>query len=154
MISLLVIDNDIVTSNGDRMPNNLKALRNEKGFTQEQLGDHIGVSKQAVWKWENGERPITIEVAERLAEKLECRVQDIDPTLEPRPDIKRELLRKVMDAGFSYLEENKYLLSAQETSVFVISLYDNVNNSEDHVTTEQINAIVRTIIEMRAHQLS
>ena len=34
--------------------NNIKRIRQNKGVTQEQLGDSIGVSGQAVSKWENG----------------------------------------------------------------------------------------------------
>lgn len=35
--------------------NSIKRIRQNKGVTQEQLGDIIGVSGQAVSKWENGE---------------------------------------------------------------------------------------------------
>lgn len=35
--------------------NNIKRIRQNKGVTQEQLGDSIGVSGQAVSKWENGD---------------------------------------------------------------------------------------------------
>ncbi len=34
--------------------NRIRTLRKERGFTQEQLADAIGISFQAVSKWENG----------------------------------------------------------------------------------------------------
>ena len=35
----------------------IRKYRNEKGYTQEQLGRLLGVSTQAVSKWENGGTP-------------------------------------------------------------------------------------------------
>ena len=35
--------------------NNLKYLRKKNGYTQEQIAERIGVSRQAVAKWERGE---------------------------------------------------------------------------------------------------
>ena len=35
--------------------NKIRDLRRERGITQEQLADRIGVSFQAVSKWENGD---------------------------------------------------------------------------------------------------
>lgn len=34
--------------------NNLKLFRKKYGYTQEQIAERIGVSRQAVAKWENG----------------------------------------------------------------------------------------------------
>lgn len=41
--------------------NNLKIFRKKNGFTQEQIAERIGVSRQAVAKWENGETLPDIE---------------------------------------------------------------------------------------------
>lgn len=36
------------------MAERIKQLRNERGMTQEELGKIVGVQKQAIWKYENG----------------------------------------------------------------------------------------------------
>ena len=48
---------------------NIAALRRERGLTQEQLGRMLGVSAQAVSKWEKGGAP-DVELLPLLAEKL------------------------------------------------------------------------------------
>lgn len=48
--------------------NNIKRIRQNKGVTQEQLGDIIGVSGQAVSKWENGSALPDISVLPKLAD--------------------------------------------------------------------------------------
>lgn len=47
----------------------IAALRKERGLTQEQLGKMVGVSSQAVGKWEKGGAP-DVELLPVLAEKL------------------------------------------------------------------------------------
>jgi len=41
--------------------NNLKLYRKQQGFTQEQVAERLGVSRQAVAKWERGETVPDIE---------------------------------------------------------------------------------------------
>ena len=47
----------------------IRKYRNEKGYTQEQLGRLLGVSTQAVSKWENGGTP-DIELLPKLSDVL------------------------------------------------------------------------------------
>lgn len=55
----------------------IKKARNEKGFTQAELGNLIGVSNKAISRWENGESFPDIGVLEILAKTLGVRIQDI-----------------------------------------------------------------------------
>jgi AbrB family looped-hinge helix DNA binding protein len=48
--------------------NQLKLQRSRKGFTQEQVAEQVGVSRQAVAKWEKGETLPDIETCVRLAD--------------------------------------------------------------------------------------
>lgn len=55
--------------------NRIKELRISHDLTQEQLGKLVGVSKQAVFKWESGKVPnIPREKQERMAELFGCSV--------------------------------------------------------------------------------
>ena len=47
----------------------IAALRRQRGLTQEQLGSQVGVSAQAVSKWENGGAP-DVELLPALADRL------------------------------------------------------------------------------------
>lgn len=48
--------------------NRLKELRKEKNLTQKELADKINVSKITVLRWENGERQIKTDKAQKLAD--------------------------------------------------------------------------------------
>ena len=85
-------------------------LRKEKGLTQEELAQHMGISPQAVSKWENDQTCPDISALPKLArlfgitvdELLEGRealpaVRVLPP--EERRDIKDMLLRVIVDSA-------------------------------------------------------
>lgn len=49
----------------------LRAIRKEKGFTQEYLANQVGVSFQSVSKWEHGLSMPDMEILSRLADVLD-----------------------------------------------------------------------------------
>ena len=57
--------------------NNIKRIRQNKGVTQEQLGDSIGVSGQAVSKWENGSALPDIQVLPKLADYFGISIDEL-----------------------------------------------------------------------------
>ncbi|OPZ23976.1 MAG: Helix-turn-helix domain protein [bacterium ADurb.BinA186] len=46
---------------------NLKRLREQRGLTLEELGDSIGVTKQAIWALENENSWITLDKVKKLS---------------------------------------------------------------------------------------
>lgn len=56
---------------------NLVTLRNLKGFTQEQVAEVVGISRQSYAKWEQGETVPDIEKCDRLASFYGIRLDDL-----------------------------------------------------------------------------
>ncbi len=56
---------------------NLVQLRKLKAFTQEDVAEKIGVTRQAVAKWESGETIPDLEKSKRLAELFEVSLDDL-----------------------------------------------------------------------------
>ena len=56
---------------------NLKTLRRQKGFTQEELAARLNVVRQTVSKWEKGLSVPDAELLTRLAEVLEVPVSTL-----------------------------------------------------------------------------
>lgn len=52
----------------------IKDLRAEKGFSQQQLGDLVGVSKVSIFNYENGLQQPSLEILVNLAKALNCSV--------------------------------------------------------------------------------
>ena len=52
----------------DKKKNNLRKLRTERGLTQQQLADRIGMSRVQVADMERGHKSITSEMAWKLAD--------------------------------------------------------------------------------------
>lgn len=59
------------------MQNQLKELRAERGYSQQQLADVLGVSRQTVISIEKGRFDPSLPLAFQLAEVFGCRIEDI-----------------------------------------------------------------------------
>ena len=55
----------------------IKALRSARNFTQEQIADQIGVSRQKYARIENGVNSITLDILSKIAEVLDVTIGDI-----------------------------------------------------------------------------
>ncbi len=66
--------------------NNLKLFRKQNGFTQEQIAEKLGVSRQAVAKWERGESVPDIENVVALADIYEVTIDSLVRNMVSLPD--------------------------------------------------------------------
>ena len=65
----------------------IKALRSAKNFTQEQIADKIGISRQKYARIENGVNSITLDILSKVAEVLDVTVGDITRVLDEAPAV-------------------------------------------------------------------
>ena len=56
---------------------NIKAFREQKNLTQEQLAEQLNVTRQAVSSWENEKTQPDVETLHKIACALECSVEEL-----------------------------------------------------------------------------
>ncbi len=59
------------------MRNRLRVLRAELGWSQQRLGDELGVSRQTINSIEKGKYDPSLKVAFMLARAFDCQIEDI-----------------------------------------------------------------------------
>ena len=59
------------------LKNNLKEVRQKKCLTQEELGSSVGVSRQTIISIEKYRYKPTLELAMKIAEKLNIRIEKL-----------------------------------------------------------------------------
>lgn len=65
------------------MKNRLRVLRAERGWSQAELGEHLGVSRQTVNALETGKYDPSLPLAFKIAHIFALRIEDI---FLPEPD--------------------------------------------------------------------
>ncbi len=59
------------------MNNNVRDRRAERGWTQQDLAERLGVSRQTVISVENGKYDPSLPLAMRIARQFRCRIEDL-----------------------------------------------------------------------------
>ncbi len=83
----------------------ISALRKSKGLTQNELGDRVGVSFEAVSKWERGETLPDISLLPDLANVLETSIDNILIGGERQVEFKGKITVSDMKKGLESLKD-------------------------------------------------
>ena len=59
------------------LKNNLKEVRQKKGFTQEELGNSVNVSRQTIISIEGYRYKPTLELAMKISKKLNIKIEKL-----------------------------------------------------------------------------
>lgn len=55
----------------------LRAWRKHRGLTLRELAEPLGCTFVTISRWERGERGLTVQTLQRLAEVLQCTIYDL-----------------------------------------------------------------------------
>ena len=89
----------------DKIGNQIALLRKSKGLTQNELGERVGVSFQAVSKWERGESLPDITLLPDLAKVLETSIDSILLGSEKQVEYKGKMTVSDMKEGLICLKK-------------------------------------------------
>lgn len=96
--------------NPDTTGKNIASLRKSKGLTQSQLGDRLGLTCQAVSKWERGESLPDIGILDDLSDVLETTIDFILTGGEKVRNYRDRITVSDMREGIACLERMGKLL--------------------------------------------
>ncbi len=111
--------------NYDKVGEQIRLLRRAKGLTQEELGERLGVTYQAVSKWERGEALPDVGLLPDLSDVLETTVDHILRGGERIAAFGRRMTVDEIKGGIACVEKMGQLLG--KDSLFYIGAVEGIN---------------------------
>ncbi len=112
--------------NNEQVGKQIATLRTEKGLTQAELGERIGVSFQAVSKWERGETLPDVSILPELADILETTIDNLLCPCKSHAIFKGKCKVADMIAGVNALRQMGELLG--KNNIIYRHAIDGINN--------------------------
>lgn len=81
---------------------NIKAFREQKNLTQEQLAEQLNVTRQAVSSWETEKTQPDVETLHKIACALECSVEELIYGERRKFTIVNNVNKKTVTEGLSF----------------------------------------------------
>ncbi|MFT6844960.1 MAG: transcriptional regulator with XRE-family HTH domain [Flavobacteriales bacterium] len=120
----------------ESLMNNIRVLRELKGFTQEYLSDSIGLSRASYSQIENGRTRLTAEQLLKIAEILEMDVQQIIDFEKPLFYKQSDEKKQVKETDQPY-EDNDQLHILKELVNMQREVIQNLKKEIDQLKTAQ-----------------
>ena len=143
-------------------PNQIRMYRRLRGRSMQELADHLGVSLSAISKIEKGYRRVDQEQLVRVAEFLDCPLQDLfvneqnsqqEVVLswrreqERRNKINEKSGLKTLGAGLRQIrnEKNLTLIEVAESADMTLSVYHRIEMGQREVSDKEFKNIAKAI---------
>ena len=150
-------------------PNQIRMFRRLRGRSMQELADHLGVSLSAISKIEKGYRRVDQEQLVRVAEFLDCPLQELFVNeqnsqqeivqswrreQERRNKINEKSGLKTLGAGLRQIrnEKNLTLIEVAESADMTLSVYHRIEMGQREVSDKEFKNIAKAM-EMTAEEL-
>ena len=150
-------------------PNQIRMFRRLRGRSMQELADHLGVSLSAISKIEKGYRRVDQEQLVRIAEFLDCPLQELFVNeqnsqqeivqswrreQERRNKINEKSGLKTLGAGLRQIrnEKNLTLIEVAESADMTLSVYHRIEMGQREVSDKEFKNIAKAL-EMTAEEL-
>lgn len=150
-------------------PNQIRMFRRLRGRSMQELADHLGVSLSAISKIEKGYRRVDQEQLVRVAEFLDCPLQELFVNeqnsqqeivqswrreQERRNKINEKSGLKTLGAGLRQIrnEKNLILIEVAESADMTLSVYHRIEMGQREVSDKEFKNIAKAL-EMTAEEL-
>ena len=150
-------------------PNQIRMFRRLRGRSMQELADHLGVSLSAISKIEKGYRRVDQEQLVRVAEFLDCPLQELFVNeqnsqqeivqswrreQERRNKINEKSDLKTLGAGLRQIrnEKNLTLIEVAESADMTLSVYHRIEMGQREVSDKEFKNIAKAL-EMTAEEL-
>lgn len=112
----------------------IKYYRNKSNFTQEELGNKSGLSRNAIYNYEKSKRQPDFIALDRIAEALGCTLMELVGSDNTNTEEQSNYLENYLeDTGYSieYDEDNGSLFLVSDLGTYEITLedIDDIKNS-------------------------
>lgn len=143
-------------------PNQIRMYRRLRGRSMQELADHLGVSLSAISKIEKGYRRVDQEQLVRVAEFLDCPMQDLFVNeqnsqqeivqawrreQERRNKINEKTGLKTLGAGLRQIrnEKNLTLIEVAESADMTLSVYHRIEMGQREVSDKEYKNIAKAL---------
>ena len=142
----------------------IKELRKSEKLNQEEFGKKVGISKNAVWNYENGKREPSLEILTKISNAFDMSLLEILVDEHGQVDEKdfNTLNTSEIDKRLIYLEPSK--IEAIDVDFFITSKIDDIlrntevqkkfNFSYDLFNEDNYSEFINFIIDMIEFKLN
>ena len=132
---------------------NLLQFRKEKGLSQEELANKIGVSRQAVYKWETTSKMPDIENLILLCKEFDKNIEDFVEGAElltgkkEKNSVEKKINFKKVILIFLFIILSIYIISVVLKSFFFGMMFSKINKIKDSINYSYVNTYINNTID-------